>query len=67
MDIRITLNNKDMVVPSGTTVNGLLEMAGYSSRVAVWINGRQLLSAEYPSRVIEEGDAVKILRLAAGG
>ena len=56
-----------MVVPSGTTVNRLLEMAVIASRVAVWINGRQLLSAEYPSRVIEEGDAVKILRLAAGG
>ena len=56
-----------MVVPSGTTVNGLLELAGYGSRVAVWINGVQLLSREYPDRVIEEGDTLKILRLAAGG
>ena len=45
-----------MVGKFKTTVNGLLEMAGYSSRVAM-VNGRQLLSAEYPS-VIEEGDAV---------
>jgi len=67
MDIRIRLNKKEMAGPSGTTVNDLLELAGYSSRVAVWVNGRQLLSADYATRVLEEGDEVKILRLAAGG
>ena len=67
MDIRVKVNNKEMVVPSGTTVNGLLTSAGYSSRVSVWINGSQLLSGEYATRVLEEGDFIKILRLVAGG
>ncbi len=67
MDIRVTVNNKATVVPSGTTVNSLLETAGYSSRVAIWINGTQLLGSEYATCIPEDGDVIKILRLAAGG
>ncbi len=67
MDIRVTVNKKEMVVPSGTTVNSLLESAGYSCRVAVWINGAQLLSGEYAVRTLQDGDEIRILRLAAGG
>ena len=67
MDIRVTVNNKDMVVPSGITVNNLLESIGYNCRIAIWINGSQLLSSEYATRIPEDGDVIKVLRLAAGG
>jgi len=67
MDIRVTVNNKEMAVPLDTTVSGLLKSADYNSRVSVWINGSQLLSGEYATRVLEEGDFIKILRLVAGG
>jgi len=56
-----------MAVPLDTTVSGLLKSADYNSRVSVWINGSQLLSGEYATRVLEEGDFIKILRLVAGG
>ena len=67
MDIRIIVNNKEMAVPEGTAVTGLLDLAGYNRRVAIWINGSQLLGSEYDARCLEDGDVVKILRLVAGG
>ncbi|MFA7660897.1 MAG: sulfur carrier protein ThiS [Anaerovoracaceae bacterium] len=67
MDIRIIVNNKEMAVPEGTAVTGLLDLAGYNRRVAIWINGSQLLGSEYDTRCLEEDDVVKILRLVAGG
>lgn len=56
-----------MAVPEGTAVTGLLDLAGYNCRVAIWINGSQLLGSEYDTRCLEDGDVVKILRLVAGG
>ncbi len=67
MDIRIIVNNKEKVVPEGTTVAEMLELKGYTGRVAVWINGTQLLGSDYPSRILEKEDVIKVLRLAAGG
>ncbi len=67
MDIGITVNRKEKVVPEGTTLQNLLILEDYETRVAVWINGTQLLSSEYASRVLQDSDIVKILRLAAGG
>jgi thiamine biosynthesis protein ThiS len=67
MDIRIKVNNKEMAVSKGTTVEKLLDIMGYTGRVAVWVDGTQLLGSDYPSRIIEEEDVIKVLRLAAGG
>lgn len=67
MDIGITVNRKSKVVPPGTTLQNLLISEGYESRVAVWINGTQLLIGEYASRELKDSDTIKILRLAAGG
>ena len=54
-------------MPEGTTAAKLLALRGVKSRSSVWINGTQLLLAEYASRVLENGDTVKILRVVAGG
>lgn len=65
--IKISVNNKETVLPEGTTVVKLLELRGAKSRSSVWVNGTQLLLAEYDSRVLQNGDTVKILRVVAGG
>jgi len=65
--IHITVNKADTSLPEGTTVEKLLEQRGVKSRSSVWVNGNQLLLAEYPTWVLQEGDAVKILRVVAGG
>jgi sulfur carrier protein ThiS len=66
-EITVSVNNKETLLPEGTTAAELLALRGVKSRSSVWINGIQLLLAEYDSRVLENGDTVKILRVVAGG
>ena len=65
--ITVTANKEETVLPEGTTAAKILEMRGIKSRSSVWVNGNQLLLAEYPTWVLQEGDVVKILRVVAGG
>lgn len=65
--IRITVNKTEAELPEGSTVEKLLDLRGVRSRSSVWVNGNQLLLAEYPTWVLQEGDIVKILRVVAGG
>lgn len=65
--ITIAVNGKEERMEAGTRVEQLLEAKGMKSRSAVWINGTQLLLAEYPTHVLQEGDQIKLLRVVAGG
>ena len=67
MDIYVTVNKEAAVLPEGTTVAQLLETRGVKSRSSVWINGTQLLLAEYANSILKTGDTIKILRVVAGG
>ena len=67
MDIRITVNKKEMIVTADITINKLLELLQYNSRVSVWVNQKQLLFGDYSGCRIKEGDKVMIYRLVAGG
>lgn len=62
----VSCNNKNIQLEEGTTVAQLVTSMKYR-RAAVWINGIQLLSSEYETRVINQEDQVKILRIVAGG
>lgn len=62
----VTINKKEEQLEDGTTVTQLIKIRKMR-RAAVWINGRQLLSAEYPTYQIQEGDNIKLLRIMAGG
>lgn len=67
MDIYVTVNREAVSLPEGTSVAELLEMRGVRSRSSVWLNGTQLLLAEYTVSILKNGDTVKILRVVAGG
>ncbi len=67
MDIFVTVNREAITLPEGTTVEQLLEMRGVKSRSSVWLNGTQLLLAEYAGSILKTGDTLKILRIVAGG
>ena len=67
MDIYVTVNKEAVALPEGTTVAQLLETRGVKSRSSVWLNGTQLLLAEYTGSILKTGDTVKILRVVAGG
>ena len=66
-NINVTVNQEETILPEGTTVVKLLELRGIKSRSSVWVNGNQLLLAEYPTWILQEGDEIKILRIVAGG
>ena len=60
--IRITINKKEEFIP---LEEGKVKM--YVKKAAVWVNGSQLLKAQYDTFVLHEGDEVKLLRIMAGG
>jgi thiamine biosynthesis protein ThiS len=64
--MKIIINKKEWELPSEMTVAQFMEEKKYG-KAAVWINGQQLLSAEYKDRKFRDGDNVKILRVVAGG
>jgi len=66
-NIKVIVNKEETLLPEGTSVETLLAMRGIKSRSSVWVNGKQLLLSEYHTRILLEGDEVKILRVVAGG
>jgi thiamine biosynthesis protein ThiS len=64
--MKVWLNKKEVELPADMTVAQLIKEKQIK-KAAVWINGKQLLSAEYESHGFQEGDQVKILRVVAGG
>ena len=64
--IIVSINNKEAELREGMTIEELLESLG-NTKAAVWINGEQLLKSGYISRIVGEGDEIKILRISAGG
>lgn len=64
--INVKINNKDEQLAEDTKVSALLKSRRVK-KAAVWINGRQLLSAEYETYTVKDADEIRILRLIAGG
>lgn len=65
--MKVTINQKEQIFDDeNMTVSQLLKLRKMR-KAAVWINGVQLLTAEYDSHVIQEGDQIKLLRIMAGG
>jgi len=61
------VNNKNISIPPGFTVRELLQHIQSSKSVAVFINGKQLLMAEYDGYRLNEEDNVKIIKPLGGG
>ena len=64
--MKVIINKKPEVLEAEMTVSSLLKLRSVK-KAAVWINGQQLLAAEYETRSIAEGDEIRILRIIAGG
>lgn len=65
--INITLNGKEQEIPDAAYVGNILEERGFTKRVSVWVNGRQLLIAEFNNTQLASGDDVRIMRIVGGG
>ena len=65
-DMKLLVNKKEEHLDDGMTVSQLLQIKKMK-KAAVWINGIQLLRAQYEDHILREGDEVKLLRIVAGG
>ncbi len=64
--MKVIINKKEEEIKEGTTIQNILE-ARQNKRPAVWVNGTQLLKAEYGEYVVNQGDEIKILKVMGGG
>ena len=63
----ILLNGKTCTIKAPCSAAELLVARGYKGKTTIWVNGSQLLLAEYGTYQIKEADQVKILRIIGGG
>jgi sulfur carrier protein len=64
----ITLNGEARQVQAGTTLEGLLALAGHAGRkVAVEVNLAVVPRSKHASHVLAEGDRVEIIHAIGGG
>ena len=65
---RITVNDREQIVPEGTTIATLLERLGLQTKFhAVEWNGRVVRRADHQTVVLSAGDQVEIVTLVGGG
>lgn len=66
--VRVTCNGRSLEVPPGETVAGLIERLGLGARwVVVERNGEPVPRGDYPTRRLEEGDVLEVVRPVQGG
>lgn len=65
--VEITVNNKVIKVPQEFKIGDLLKYLNYNRSVAIFINGKQLLMAEYQNYKIYDNDNIRIMKPLAGG
>lgn len=64
----IHLNGKNHQLDAPTSINTLLAAIGLEGKpVVVEVNQTALFPREYPERMLEDGDRVEIITIAAGG
>ncbi len=67
--IKITVNGLDQEVPSGTSVEGLLDIMEEPVRhdMIVEVNGKFTHIKEYNATTFKEGDKIEVIYLDFGG
>ena len=64
----IRVNGADLEIPSGSSLETLLENQGYNKKtVAAGVNGKVVLKEEYSSLIPQAGDDVEIFHFMGGG
>ena len=67
-EIAITVNGDERNVPNGLSVEGLLEHLGLvGGKVAVERNKEIAPRSQFSQTIIEQGDAIEIVRFVGGG
>jgi thiamine biosynthesis protein ThiS len=64
--MKVIINKKPEILQDGTLVGELLKQRD-NNRASVWVNGKQLLKADFATFEIKDADEIKIFRILAGG
>lgn len=66
--MKITLNNREIVVEQGTTLLQLITTEGLpTTNVAIAVNNRLVLNAQWQSTLLQENDRIVAIAAAYGG
>lgn len=65
--MRVYVNNEEINIPEGCTVEKLLKIRCIYCYTAVWINDNQILLKDYRTRRLKYNDNIKIMRIIGGG
>lgn len=66
--MKVKLNGKDHPLDTPVSVQGLLESIGLGDKpVVVELNQKALFPREYGDSMLENGDQVEVITIAAGG
>lgn len=65
--MEIEVNQKEIIVPEDFAIKDLLKHLNYTRSVAIWVNGKQLLMAEYNDYKINNKDTIRIIKPLGGG
>lgn len=65
--MQVFINGKQTELPSGTTVQNLIEQFDIRDKVAVEINEEIVSRSRFKLHTLEDGDRVEIVRAIGGG
>lgn len=65
--MQIIVNKKEIKIPDGFLIKDLLKHLNYTKSVAIWVNGEQLLMAQYNDYKINDKDKIRIIKPLGGG
>jgi len=67
--MNISVNEKEMLVPEGCNVKDLCNIINIKENdgVAIAVGMDVLTPGDYPTRILQEGDKVTIIRATCGG
>lgn len=67
-EIAITVNGESRAVPSGLSINGLLDHFGIKRATAIVEHNREVLDRKlFDETQVRDGDALEIVRFVGGG
>ena len=65
--VQVIVNEKSIDIPNDFKMMDLLNYLDFTKSVAIFVNGKQLLLAEYKSFKLKEDNKIRIIKPLGGG
>ncbi len=63
--MKVRINNRPFVVPDDQVLAKVVGARSLSRIAAMWVNGEPVMEEEYQTKVIHDGDRIKVARITA--